>query len=409
MYYGWRVVAGAFIAQFFVVGFFTYSITLLVGPVRETFGVSLEQVMYSMTAATLVGLVLQPLAGVMVDRYSVRWIMVGGGVVYGAGLLLLSQVQSILAYIVVFGITLSTANCFAGTVSASAVITRWFTASRGRALGITAIGTSVGGIAVPALISAWLTQGDWRLAVENYGLAILLVMVPGMALLVRGYPSDVGLEAEPAGDLQAPAGDSRVWQLGDIVRSGQFWLMGGCMGLLFAAYSAVLVNLTPYATLQNLSAEQGASLIMAVAIGGFAGKILFGVMADKLPLRSGLWIAQALIVIAFVGLYLTPEYQALLGICVVMGVATGGMLPVWGAIMASLFGVASYGRAMGLMGPVITLFIMPTYPLVGRLFDATGSYHSSLMVTASMVVVSGLLLIAVSLQQAQSTSQESAV
>ena len=37
MFYGWRVVAGAFIAQLFVVGFYTYAASLLVGPV--TYGV----------------------------------------------------------------------------------------------------------------------------------------------------------------------------------------------------------------------------------------------------------------------------------------------------------------------------------------------------------------------------------
>ncbi len=63
MFYGWRVVAGAFIAQLFVVGFYTYAASLLVGPVKDAFGVSLEQVMYSLAAATIAGLVVQPVAG----------------------------------------------------------------------------------------------------------------------------------------------------------------------------------------------------------------------------------------------------------------------------------------------------------------------------------------------------------
>ena len=69
------------------------------------------------------------------------------------------------------------------------------------------------------------------------------------------------------------------------------------------------------------------------------------------------------------------------------------MLPVWGAMMAQVFGIASYGRAMGLMGPVITLCILPSYPVVGRLFDASGSYVSSLYLASAAVIVSALLLL----------------
>ena len=188
MFYGWRVVAGAFIAQLFVVGFYTYAASLLVGPVKESFGVSLEQVMYSLAAATIAGLVVQPVAGVLIDRLAVRWLMAAGALVYGVGLLLLARSSSILEYIVIFGIALSLANALAGPMCASAVIARWFTASRGRALGIAAIGTSVGGIVVPALISTWLASGDWRSALHYFALAVLLVMLPAVVLLVRGRP-----------------------------------------------------------------------------------------------------------------------------------------------------------------------------------------------------------------------------
>ena len=64
--------------------------------------------------------------------------------------------------------------------------------------------------------------------------------------------------------------------------------------------------------------------------------------------------------------------------------------------MAQVFGVASYGRAMGLMGPVITLCILPSYPVVGRLFDASGSYQSGLYLATAAVLVSAALIVPLS-------------
>ena len=51
-----------------------------------------------------------------------------------------------------------------------------------------------------------------------------------------------------------------------------------------------------------------------------------------------------------------------------MGLAAGGILPVWGALMAAIFGVANVGRSMGLQAPIISL---------GRDARATGSPGAS--------------------------------
>ena len=69
------------------------------------------------------------------------------------------------------------------------------------------------------------------------------------------------------------------------------------------------------------------------------------------------------------------------------------MLPVWGAMMAQAFGLLSYGRAMGLMGPVITLNILPAYVVMGRMFDATGSYTLGLWVFSGAILLAAAFLV----------------
>jgi MFS family permease len=389
-----------FTAQLFVVGFFTYAVSLLVAPVRETFGASLEQVMYSLTVATFIGMVLTPLAGVLIDRLSVRWLMAAGTLFYGLGLLALARTSSIGQYIAVFSITMSVANCFAGPMCGSAVIARWFTVSRGRALGLAAVGTSVGGVLVPALVTRWLEQGGWQGAVENFALVVLLVMLPLVVLTVRGRPADVGLAPESDGSGEAAAAALPDPQLGlrDIAASGRFWFIAVCLGLLFSVYSATLSNITPYAVNLGRSSEQASALIMAVAIGGLVGKLLFGMAADRFDLRAGLWAAQILVIAGLLLLALEPSYGVMLLAATLLGLAAGGMLPVWGAMVAQAFGLASYGRAMGLMGPVITLCVMPGFAVMGRLYDVSGSYTSGLYLFAALTVVGAALLLPLRLQ-----------
>jgi MFS family permease len=88
-----------------------------------------------------------------------------------------------------------------------------------------------------------------------------------------------------------------------------------------------------------------------------------------------------------------PSYALIVTACVLIGLAAGGMLPVWGGLIANIFGLQSYGRAFGLMGPIITLFVMLGFPLVGRLYDVTGSFSLGLWISAALIVVAAILLI----------------
>jgi MFS family permease len=398
MFYGWRVVGSAFIAQMFVIGFFSYAVSLLVPPVRAEFGVSLEQVMYSLTAGTFVGMVLMPVAGVLADRLPVRWLMACGTVLFALGLFALSRCTGITQYIILFGVTMSVSNAFAGALCSSTVISRWFTTSRGKALGIAAIGTSVGGVLVPWLITWWLGDHGWRGALENMALVVLFVMLPIVVIGIRGKPSDVGMEPEPDGS-GADAASGPELDMKAIATNPRFWYIGLSLGLLFAVYTAILSNLTPYAIGLGKSGEQASSLITAVAISGLIGKILFGMGADKFSLRSGLWVAQSLVVLCFLILALEPGYGLMLVATSLMGLAAGGMLPVWGAMMAQAFGLLSYGRAMGLMSPLITLCVMPSFPVVGRLVDMSGSYTTVLYLFAGLTVLAMVLLVPLRLEK----------
>ena len=401
MFFGWYVVAGTFFSQMLVLGFFTYSVSLLVPLVREEFGVSMEQVMYSLAAGTFVGLFMQPVAGVMFDRYSARWLMSAGSVLLAGGLWALANTTSVTQFIVVFGVTMAMANAFSGSLATQTTISRWFTLSRGRALGIAAIGTSAGGITIPALMAWWIQTSGWRGSLENLALVVIVLLLPMMILTIRGRPSDIGqLPEGTTADVGSPASMPAL-TLGDVVRKPGYWYIGLTLGLLFSVYSSTLANLASYATGLGASGAQASSLIMTVAVMGLVGKLAFGFAADKVNLKLGLWVAMGLVFAALILMASEPAYPLMLVATALLGLATGGMLPVWGAMMAKVFGLISYGRAMGLMGPLITILVMPGFAIAGRLYDATGGYQLCLQIFAAVIVVAMLLLVPLKLENSE--------
>lgn len=399
-YHGWLVVAGAFTGMLLANGFFTYGFTLLVNPLRAEFDATLEQVMYSLTLGTLSGLVISPLIGSLVDRYSVRHLMTLGCLITSAGLFVIAQAQTLLAFNILFGITMAIGLGSMSSLTGSAVVSRWFTQNRGRALGIAAMGTSVGGVIVPALLTWWVNTSGWRDSIQNMALLILLVATPVIWLTIRNRPAEQVVP--PAQTPQQPsAAPTQVSSpgMGDIIRMRSFWLIGLSMGMFFAAFSSMLANLSPYAA--SLGTEETAISVMiaVLSVSGLIGKFLFGSAADRIDLKHGLWAAHVLLLLAFGLLLLEPPYWLLLVAATCFGLSTGGLIPVWNAIVARLFGVASFGRAMGAMAPVITLCILPAYTVLGSLTDSTGSYSAGLLLFSGVIAVAAALLVPLRLPQ----------
>lgn len=393
MFFGWYVVAGTFVAQLLVAGFLVYSVTLFVPLVRAEFAVSMAQVMQSLTAGTFAGMLLMPAAGVMFDRWPMRWVMSGGVLLFAAGLWAIAQSQSITSYVLFFAVTMAIGNTLVGSPACQTVLARWFSKSRGRAMGISAIGTSLGGIAIPALVVVLLEKFGWRSALEIIAALALLVVLPVVVATVRGRPSDIGLEAEAAGSAGGDAAPQQVLTMAQIVRHPCYWFIGVPLGLLFSAYTVGLVNIAPYAASLDIPPSGASRLIMAIAVMGFIGKLGFGVIADRVNLKWALWAVMALALVGFLLLAAQPSYPIMLGATALMGLAAGGMVPVWGSMMAAAFGLLSYGRAMGLMGPLLTLLVLPSFTVVGTLFDISGSYQLPLLIFSGVIALAMLLLL----------------
>lgn len=399
MFFGWNIVGGTFVAQLFVVGFFTYAVSLLVAPVQAEFGVGLQEVMYSLSAGTLFGLIAMPLGGILVDRYSTRWVMAFGSIIFAVGIYGLSITTSITQYVALFGLSMALANAMVGALPSTTTISRWFTKSRGRALGISALGTSFGGMLVPLLLAYGIAQYGWRGALEYLAYSILLIVLPIVVLTIRGTPAEAGLEIEDAGE-QTSAGDAiGALTTKDILGSSAYWLIGVPLSLLFSVYTSMLANVTPYATALGHSTAKAGQLITVVAVGGIVGKIVFGYAADKMNLKLGLWLAMTLVAMGFVILSLEPSYALMVVAAALLGLAAGGQLPVWGAMMARAFGLVSYGRAMGLMSPLISLIVMPGFIVAGKVVDMTGNYVVLLQSFCVVLLVGALILIPLRLNQ----------
>ena len=161
-YYRWIVVAYGVVLQAISVGTLIYCFTLFTLPWLEEFGSSRRDLMLTIALLQIGAGVMSPLAGRALDTFPIRWVILTGLACMVMGLLLAQRATALWHLWLVYATLMPLTMTLTGTLAAQTLVSRWFTDNRGFALGISAIGTNVGGIVLPILVSAWLLQVGWR-------------------------------------------------------------------------------------------------------------------------------------------------------------------------------------------------------------------------------------------------------
>ena len=395
VFYGWWLVGAGFLLQGVAAAVVSYSYGLMMTPVAAEFEANRFQMMLGITACTFVSGFISPFLGVAIDRYPLRVLASAGVLMLALGFLALSFAQSIWHVAGAYAVFMSTAMILMGPNLVSSMLARWFTRRRGLVMGLAALGTSVCGFVVPPLLQLGISGLGWREAFQFAAMAAVVVLLPlSWFLLVdnparRGLPPD-GAAAPPTA-IAADALPSAA-STAEILRQDNFWMVAIVLGLLFSVYNSLLSNLAPLATGRGTSAEQAAFLISVVAVCGMIGKLVFGVIADRVDLRAGLAAAIGLVILGLVLLIADASHVTLLVASSCIGLAAGGMLPVWGALMAVLFGALNYGRVMGLMSPVMMPLVVIGSPFAGWSYDVSGDYVLAFTVFVVLMVAALLAL-----------------
>lgn len=403
-FYGWYLVGAGFLLQGIATAAVSYSYGLVLAPLAAEFSATRLEMMLGITACTLIGGVVSPFLGVAIDRYSLRVLTCIGITLLASGFFWLSFTNAMWQVTLAYALCMSIVMILMGPVLVSTMLARWFSRRRGLAMGIAALGTSACGFALPPLLQWGIDDWGWREAYRVFAVTSALIMLPLAWMLVEDSPARRGLQ--PDGDIRKPDATSvtltpsAASSTAEILRRPDFWLVALVVGVLMSVYSALLSNLAPLAIGRAASAETAAYLISTVAVFGMFGKLLFGMLADRIDLRAGLGVALGLIILTLVLLIHGSSHPMLFVASAVLGLAAGGMLPVWGALMAILFGATNYGRVMGLMNPVMMAIVITGSPFAGWSYDATGDYTQAFWTFTVFCVLALVALVRIRLPQA---------
>jgi MFS family permease len=359
-----QAAATSFLALFSIVGLALYGLPLYYDFMVREFGWSRTQVT---SGNALSKLVIGPLfgfaAGWIVDRFGPRRLMLMGILMAGAALVGLGGMSALWMFYAFYLLNAIGYVC-GGPLPNQVLLSQWFTAGRGKAMGFAYLGIGIGGAIVPWL-SYWMVQWwGWRGALRGLGILVIVLAWP-MAYFVK--------EAR----VETAGGKARggMAPLRAVFRKPAFYLLALGSMCSIAAVGGTNQHLKLFMSLDAGYSQGDATRIISLVLAfSIAGRLLMGWLADRIPKKHVMLVIYLLVAAAIPLLFRASSRGAMGLFAVLFGIGLGGEYLIIPLMAAELFGVGVLGRVMGIVVTADGVAEAVSPMLVGYLRDVTGNY-----------------------------------
>jgi MFS family permease len=374
-YYGWRVVLAACLGV--MAGFgslFVYPFSIFFKPLAAQFGWSREAISSGFAIAAVTLGLCSPVLGRWIDRFGPRRIILVCMTVYVSAIASLSLLRFGLWQFYVTCFVLGVVGNGAAHLAYSRSISTWFHRRLGMALALVMVGAGLGAMILPVVAQSIISRYGWRAAYGGLGGFALLLGLP----LSWHYIKERGVTGL---ESAAVAHHGLTWQQG--LHSHSFWIITAILFVSSISMNGAITHLSALLTDRGLTA--GKAALCASVLGGSSllGRVIVGWLLDRF---FGPRVALAINLITALGVFLLARADSFPAGCLaaaLIGVGAGGEAAVTPYLLTRYFGLRAFSTLYGLtwtfyaaagsIGPVI----------LGRAFDATGSYASLLVLLAA--------------------------
>ncbi len=380
---GWLVVTAAYFGAMVSFGsllVFTFGIFLK--PLGSAFGWSRESISAAFGFAAMSVAVCSPFLGHLLDRFGPRRVilpcMAVFGLAFGSLGFLTPSLMHLYAVFVVLGIVGN------GTTQMgySRAVSTWFDARRGLALALVMAGVGTGAMVLPPVAQRLILGYGWRDAYLTLGGAVLVLGIPLTALFVKERPHP-GLHA-----VSTLSG----WTVGQAVRSRAFWILAGTLLLGSLSVNGAVTHLSPLLTDRAVPATTAALAASALGLASFGGRLATGFLLDRFfgPRVGSFMLAATAAGILL--LALARSATAGVAAAALIGLGLGAEADVTPYLLTRYFGLRSFSTLYGFTWTAYAFAGAIGPVLMGRAFDATGSYSALLAVLAVGTLLAATLM-----------------
>ncbi|KAJ5374588.1 Major facilitator superfamily domain general substrate transporter, partial [Penicillium concentricum] len=323
-----------------------------------------------------------PIFGTLFDSYGPRWILLLGTILHVFGLMMASLSTEYYQFILAQGICspIGASAIFNACVNS---VTTWFSKRRAFALGITASGSSLGGVIFPIMVTQLIPKVGFPWAMRICAFLILFML--GISnitlksrLTHRPKPFDFLNFLRPLADLKFT-----------LTLAAAFCFFWG----MFLPFTFVITQAERYGMSTNLAGY----LIPILNASSIFGRTLPGYLADKFGRYNVMVITTFFSSILVLALWLPSRGNApAIVFSALYGFGSGAFVSLAPALVAQISDLRQVGVRNGTFFAVISFAALTGTPIGGALVpDVLHSDYTRLQIFAGVVMIAGSTLFVV--------------
>ena len=346
----------------------TFFISLFAEDIREAFGLTHGTLGGLYTSATLASAIVLLWLGKLTDRFDLSLTGALSLVGLSSCAMLMAGANSIIVLVIaLFGLRL-----FGQGLMSHIAITamgRWFSAERGRALSLAALGFPVGEALLPATAVFFLTLYTWHYVWLVASVSILVVMLP--AFIWCSHRLNIRCLERPCNRIvsAAESSESPSWTRAQVLRDPWFYAL--LPGILAAPFiiTGILFHQVHLVETKDWELQMFTSCYPLYAISATVVSLGAGPIIDRF---SAVYLLRFYLVPLALGLALLASTDAVFAapaFMLLMGASAGGATIMLGALWVELYGNKHLGaiRSLGVALIVLSTAIAPG--VMGVLID----------------------------------------
>lgn len=397
--YGWLILAACFFITLCAMGIRT-STGVFVTSIESDLEWSRAEITRVFSIGILVGAFSFLATGYFYDKFGGRAVIGFSLLLLGASVMASSLINSMLAFIIIWGFIMSFAGSGVSNVTINSLLSRWFFKRRSMAISISATGGSLGPVFF-APFSAYLIEAfTWRAGFLVLGAILFFVVAPVAFAFLRSQPKDViplGEEESKAnkqkGGDSSDEGSAQVsgllftsgWK--QALSTSPFWQLSAAYVVCGITTNIIAIHFVPFAEDSGVPKLTAATMFSVMMGLNFVGVLSAGYLSTRFKQKNVLGTTYALRGLAYALLIGVGGMEGMWVFAVVAGVSWIATASVTSVMTADIFGLKNIGVLNGMVNMAHQIGGAASVFMAGELHQMTGSY--TLPFSIAMVTLIG--------------------
>jgi len=338
----WFTLVGTVMAQFALGSVYTWS--LFNSPLAHKLDEPISQVAFSFGILSLALAFASSISGKLQERFGVKNVTIGAGLLLGASLLLTAHAANLIMLYVCAGFLVGFADGTGYLMTLSNCV-KFFPKHKGLASACAIGAYGLGSLGFKYINMYLLTHFNLAQSFEMWGAIAMVTVIIG-GLLMTDAPKQ-----EAATRTQKSTSNTGEFTLSETIRTPQFWMLATiflsiCMSGLYVIGVAKDIG----ENYIHLTVASAASAVAIIAVANLSGRLVLGVLSDKVERMK---VVSFAVLVSFAGvaslIFATPTSTVFYFSIACIAFSFGGTITVFPSLVSDFFGLNNLTKNYGVI------------------------------------------------------------